>query len=161
MYLSRDSFIEEPLTTVLYRIFDLSYSKLKTGIDDERLQRLLHGHEVVSRQERFYLPRRPTPPGGLGPLPPRKRPAGAKAGVGRSRNIELLGVAVVVVGRILVPGLSEKRPQNAGTRRPVRPSNVTPRIGSVFLQPGVSRNYPPGPPRTATTIGVLRLLLIP
>ena len=55
MYLSRDSFIEEPLTTVLYRIFDLSYSKLKSGIDDEPLQRLLHGHEVVSRQERFYF----------------------------------------------------------------------------------------------------------
>ena len=55
MYLSRDSFIEETLTTMLYRIFDLSYSKLKSGIDDEPLQRLLHGHEVVSRQERFYF----------------------------------------------------------------------------------------------------------
>ena len=40
---------------MLYRIFDLSYSKLKNGIDDEPLQRLLHGHEVVSRQERFYF----------------------------------------------------------------------------------------------------------
>ena len=48
MYLSRDSFIEETLTTMLYRIFDLSDSKLKSGIDDEPLQRLLHGHEVVS-----------------------------------------------------------------------------------------------------------------
>ena len=40
---------------MLYRVFDLSYSKLKSGIDDEPLQRLLHGHEVVSRQERFYF----------------------------------------------------------------------------------------------------------
>ena len=40
---------------MLYRVFDLGYSKLKSGIDDEPLQRLLHGHEVVSRQERFYL----------------------------------------------------------------------------------------------------------
>ena len=55
MYLSRDSFIEETLTAMLYRVFDLSYSKLKSGIDDEPLQRLLHGHEVVSRQERFYF----------------------------------------------------------------------------------------------------------
>ena len=40
---------------MLYRVFDLGYSKLKSGIDDEPLQRLLHGHEVVSRQERFYV----------------------------------------------------------------------------------------------------------
>ena len=40
---------------MLYRVFDLSDSKLKSGIDDEPLQRLLHGHEVVSRQERFYV----------------------------------------------------------------------------------------------------------
>ena len=38
-----------------YRIFDLSDSKLKSGIDDEPLQRLLYGHEVVSRRERFYF----------------------------------------------------------------------------------------------------------
>ena len=66
MYLSRDSFIEETLTTMLYRIFDLSYSKLKNGIDDEPLQRLLHGHEVVSRQERFHFHDGLPAPGGLG-----------------------------------------------------------------------------------------------
>ena len=58
--------MEETLTTMLYRIFDLSDSKLKSGLDDEPLQRLLHGHEVASRQERFLRSRRPTAPGGLG-----------------------------------------------------------------------------------------------
>jgi hypothetical protein len=40
---------------MLYRVIDLGYSKIKSGIDDEPLQRLLHGHEVVSRRERFYF----------------------------------------------------------------------------------------------------------
>ena len=40
---------------MLYRVLDLGYSKLKGSIDDEPLQRLLHGHEVVSRRERLYF----------------------------------------------------------------------------------------------------------
>ena len=47
--------IKKTLTAMLYRVFDLSYSKLKSSIDDESLQRLLHKHEVVSRQKRFYV----------------------------------------------------------------------------------------------------------
>jgi superfamily II DNA helicase RecQ len=39
---------------VLYRVLDLRYSKIRGGIDDEPLQRLLHGHEVVGRAERLY-----------------------------------------------------------------------------------------------------------
>jgi len=53
--LSRGFKTEEPLTAMLYRVFDLGYSKLKRGIDDEPLQRLLYGHEVVCRQEHFYV----------------------------------------------------------------------------------------------------------
>ena len=41
MRLSRGSLTEETLTAMLYRVFDLGYSKLKSGIDDEPLQRLL------------------------------------------------------------------------------------------------------------------------
>jgi len=39
---------------MLYRVLDLRFSKRLGGIDDEPLQRLLHGHEVVSRTERLY-----------------------------------------------------------------------------------------------------------
>ena len=39
---------------MLYRVIDLRYSRARGGIDDEPLQRLLHGHEVVSRTERLY-----------------------------------------------------------------------------------------------------------
>jgi superfamily II DNA helicase RecQ len=39
---------------MLYRVIDLRYSKVKGEIDDEPLQRLLHGHEVVGRTERLY-----------------------------------------------------------------------------------------------------------
>ena len=76
MCLSRDSFIEETLTTILYRIFDLGYSKLKSGIDDEPLQLLLHGHGEVLRQECFTSTMACTPRG-LGALPSRHvvRPA--------------------------------------------------------------------------------------
>ena len=37
-----------------YRILDLSFSPRTRGIDDEPLQRLLHGHEAVSITEHFY-----------------------------------------------------------------------------------------------------------
>jgi hypothetical protein len=40
---------------MLYRVIDLKYSKIQGGIDDEPLQRLLHGHEVLSRGERLYF----------------------------------------------------------------------------------------------------------
>jgi hypothetical protein len=39
---------------MLYRVIDLGYWKLKSGIDDEALKRLLHGHEVVSSTEHLY-----------------------------------------------------------------------------------------------------------
>ena len=39
---------------MLYRVIDLGYCKLKSGIDDEPLKRLLHGHEVVSSTEHLY-----------------------------------------------------------------------------------------------------------
>jgi len=37
-----------------YRVIDLCYSPKRGAIDDEPLQRLLHGHEVVQISERFY-----------------------------------------------------------------------------------------------------------
>ena len=39
---------------MLWRSLNLRYSKHLGGIDEEPLQRLLHGHEVVSRTERLY-----------------------------------------------------------------------------------------------------------
>lgn len=44
----------EQVHAMLYRILDLRYSSARGGIDDEPLQRLLHGHAVVSRTERLY-----------------------------------------------------------------------------------------------------------
>jgi hypothetical protein len=35
-------------------VLDLRFSKRLGGIDDEPLQRLLHGHEIVARTERLY-----------------------------------------------------------------------------------------------------------
>lgn len=40
---------------MLYRALDLSYSARRGRIDDEPLQRLLHGHEVVWARERLYF----------------------------------------------------------------------------------------------------------
>ena len=39
---------------MLYRVLDLRFSRRLGGIDDEPLQRLLHGHELVARTERLY-----------------------------------------------------------------------------------------------------------
>ncbi|GEM_PF-3324338 len=40
---------------MLYRVLDLRYSRKKQGIDDEPLQRLLHGHEIISTADHFYV----------------------------------------------------------------------------------------------------------
>jgi len=39
---------------VFYRIIDLAYSPRRGAIDDEPLQRILHGHRVIESAERFY-----------------------------------------------------------------------------------------------------------
>ncbi len=40
---------------MLHRIVDLEFSRAKGRIDDEPLQRLLHGHEVVHLRDRLYF----------------------------------------------------------------------------------------------------------
>ena len=40
---------------MLHRIVDLEFSRTKGRIDDEPLQRLLHGHEVVHLRDRLYF----------------------------------------------------------------------------------------------------------
>jgi hypothetical protein len=40
---------------MLYRVLDLPFSKARGGLDDDPLQRLLHGHEVVRVRERLYF----------------------------------------------------------------------------------------------------------
>jgi hypothetical protein len=40
---------------MIHRILDLPFSPKKGGIDDESLQRLLHGHEVVRLREWLYV----------------------------------------------------------------------------------------------------------
>jgi hypothetical protein len=40
---------------MIHRILDLSFSPKRGGIDDEALQRLLHGHEVVRMREWLYV----------------------------------------------------------------------------------------------------------
>ncbi|MBI3267480.1 MAG: HRDC domain-containing protein [Planctomycetes bacterium] len=39
---------------MLYRVLDLRYCEKKQPIDDEPLQRLLHGHETVAITQQFY-----------------------------------------------------------------------------------------------------------
>ncbi|MBI3273170.1 MAG: hypothetical protein HYZ53_29540 [Planctomycetes bacterium] len=39
---------------MLYRVLDLRYCEKKQTIDDEPLQRLLHGHETVEITQQFY-----------------------------------------------------------------------------------------------------------
>lgn len=40
---------------MFYRVIDLAYCPRARGIDDEPLQRLLHGHRVIDAHERFYV----------------------------------------------------------------------------------------------------------